>query len=210
MNKTHIWYLFELLLIFIGIPLAYYLDWLPVPKIVALLVVAAGCILVLKFDSAYDLNNLLAWPKMHFNWKTILLRSSVVAAVIFSLVMISQPDALFSLPKELPWVWSFVMLLYPVLSVIPQEVIYRVFFFERYRSVFKKDKQLVMVSAFSFAFLHIVYDNWWAVTLSFLGGLILSWTYQKSRSLWWVSLEHAIYGCLIFTIGMGNYFYESL
>ena len=34
-------------------------------------------------------------------------------------------------------------------------------------------------------------------------------TYQRYRSLALVCLEHAIYGCLIFTLGLGWYFYGA-
>ena len=31
----------------------------------------------------------------------------------------------------------------------------------------------------------------------------------KRRSLWLTCLEHGLYGCLIFTIGLGRYFYTG-
>lgn len=200
----------EFVLLFIFLPLVYYFNLLPFPKIGTLMAVTALCILILKLDPSCKLGNMISWPEHRIDWKKIMIRSAGVASGIFVLVIVSHPETLFSFPKELPGVWIAVMALYPVVSVLPQEVIYRVYFFERYRSVISGETQLVMLNAFSFAFLHIIYDNWWAVALSFVGGIIFSRTYQKSQSLWWVSLEHAVYGWLIFTIGMGEYFYEAL
>lgn len=210
MNKTYMWYLAELLLLFIGIPLIFYFELLPIPKLVALVMVAIGCILVLKFDSSYDLWTMFTWPGGRSPWIPIILKTTAVFIVIFLLVMVYQPDSLFSMPKEEPRVWALILLMYPLLSVIPQELIYRVYFFHRYKKIINGEGQLVWLSAFSFSFLHIVYDNWWAAALSFAGGLIFAQTYIRSRSLLWVSLEHVIYGYLIFTIGMGDYFYESM
>jgi membrane protease YdiL (CAAX protease family) len=67
----------------------------------------------------------------------------------------------------------------------------------------------VLLSATAFAFVHIIYDNWWAVGLSFIAGLLFGTTYERTQSLFWVTVEHTIYGSLVFTLGMGNYFYEA-
>lgn len=210
MDKNRIWYIAEFVIVFIGLPLAFYLDWFGVPKLVALGCIAISCVLVLKFDTSFDFSNMFAGPDIQSGLKTMLPKSAGVAAGIILLVLLIRPESLFVLPKELPWMWGFLILVYPVLSVLPQEIIYRVYFFERYRTLFKKDYQVVALSALSFSFLHIVYDNWWAVVLSLIGGMIFSLTYYKSRSLWLVSLEHAVYGWMVFTIGMGNYFYEAV
>ena len=59
----------------------------------------------------------------------------------------------------------------------------------------------------SFAFLHIVYDNVWAIALTLAGGVMFARTYHQKRSLYWVSIEHALYGAE-FTVGLANFFYE--
>ena len=50
--------------------------------------------------------------------------------------ILADPQALFLFPKENFKLWIIVMALYPVLSVIPQEFVYRVFFFQRYKTIF--------------------------------------------------------------------------
>ena len=42
------------------------------------------------------------------------------------------------------------------------------------------------------------------MVLTFLGGLIFAITYYKTKSTLLVSIEHAIYGCWLFTVGMGD------
>jgi membrane protease YdiL (CAAX protease family) len=200
----------EFLFVFWALPAAYYFDLLPVHKLIALICVAAVCAYVLTSSPLFSWRHLLIRSQNYLDWKTMLLRTVTVAAVVFILVMLLQPQALLHLPLKFPWMWALLMVLYPLISVLPQEVIYRVYFFERYKRFFGSKWLMVLVSAASFGFMHVVYENWWAVILSFVGGLIFSRTYQQSRSLWWVSLEHAIYGGLIFTLGLGSYFYETL
>ena len=42
-----------------------------------------------------------------------------------------------------------------------------------------------------------------------LGGWLFARRYQRTRSLLTVSVEHALYGVLIFTIGLGDLFYHA-
>jgi uncharacterized protein len=52
-----------------------------------------------------------------------------------------------------------------VLSVYPQGIIYRAFFFERYRGLFPGPAMLIVVSAAAFSFAHIIFRNPIAVGL---------------------------------------------
>jgi len=56
--------------------------------------------------------------------------------------------------------WLAIFLLYPLWSVVPQELIYRSFFFNRYKVLFRNEKVMAVASAAFFAFLHIVFNNW--------------------------------------------------
>jgi hypothetical protein len=42
-----------------------------------------------------------------------------------------------------------------------------------------------------------------------MGGVLFSKTWEDTGSLFLVSLEHALYGCWIFTLGLGEWFYEG-
>jgi CAAX protease family protein len=46
------------------------------------------------------------------------------------------PDKLFVFPGSRPLVWLAVMVLYPLLLAWPQELVFRGFFFQRYRKFF--------------------------------------------------------------------------
>ena len=101
------------------------------------------------------------------------------------------------------------MLLYPILSVYPQGIVYRAFIFERYRPLFSNPILMIAVSAAAFSFVHIIFRNPIAVGLTLLGGIIFAFRYQESGSLFTSSFEHALYGCFMFTIGLGEFFYKG-
>ena len=94
-------------------------------------------------------------------------------------------------------------------SVLPQEVLYRVFFFERYRPLFGRGAGLVAASALVFGFGHIIFHNWLAVPLTLLGGWLFARSYRRTSSLLLIFIEHTLYGCAIFTIGYGEFFYQG-
>lgn len=156
------------------------------------------------------------WPA--FDWQAVrnteivrpvMQRFLISAALLVAFTLWMVPDKLFSLPRERPELWLMVMVLYPVLSVIPQEIIFRRFFFIRYAPLFSKSHQMALASALAFGFAHVLLNNWVAVILSTIGGFFFAQTYQKSRSLGLAIAEHALYGCFIFSIGLGWLFYSG-
>jgi len=42
-----------------------------------------------------------------------------------------------------------------------------------------------------------------------VGGGLFTQNYVRYRSLKWVVIEHAAYGCAVFTVGLGQYFFFS-
>jgi len=97
--------------------------------------------------------------------------------------------------------------MYPILSALPQEFIFCSFFFERYKKFFPNEKVMIVASAVVFAFAHVLFINWVAPVLSFIAGLIFAMTYAKTKSLALVTIEHGLYGNVLFLVGLGWYFY---
>jgi len=115
----------------------------------------------------------------------------------------------FEFLNTIPHLWKKVMILYPIVSVLPQCFMYRTFFEKRYPSIIKSDVQFIWLSALLFSFMHLVaYKNYVAVLFTFLGGLLFATTYKRTKSFWFSAVEQAIYGDAIFTIGLGYYFYS--
>jgi membrane protease YdiL (CAAX protease family) len=145
-------------------------------------------------------------------WKAlpqIVVVFGIVAALLGAAVYFLAPQLLFNFVKRTPAFWALVMVLYPILSVYPQGIIYRAFFFERYRGVFPNHMLLIVMSAAAFSFVHIIFRNPIAVVFTLFGGLLFAWSYAETGSLFTSSFEHALYGCWMFTIGLGQYFYKG-
>ncbi|PAU95342.1 CPBP family intramembrane metalloprotease [Aliifodinibius salipaludis] len=200
--------LLEGIIIFIGLPGAEYVGISPLPKLVLLGLVAVYCGYVLWRDSMFG-KGLFRRSEADQASKTILLRLLIIAPGLFGLAWILDPVNLLAFPIEDPWIWMLVMVLYPVFSALPQEIIYRTFFFHRYKDFFYFKNSDVLFSALAFSFLHLVYGNWMAIGLSFGGGILFGMTYKRTQSLFWVTVEHILYGWLIFTLGLGEYFFEG-
>jgi membrane protease YdiL (CAAX protease family) len=123
-------------------------------------------------------------------------------------VVAVRPEALFQLPRTRTGLWLIIMIAYPLLSVYPQELIFRTFLFHRYR-VLLPPRALMLTSALAFGYAHIVLHNLPSVLLSTLGGLLFASTYRRSQSTLLVALEHALYGCFVFSVGLGGLFYAG-
>jgi uncharacterized protein len=199
----------EFLVLFVALPLALRFKPFPFPPIPALWLGAAYCLFRLRSDSAFDRR--LLWSPAEFpSLSGQIVLMFLTAAILLGLgVYFLQPAALFAFVRREPWFWGLAMLLYPVLSVYPQGIVYRAFFFHRYGSLFPGALGMILASAVAFAFVHIIFRNPIAVSFTLVGGLLFAWRYQQTGSLFTSSLEHALYGCLMFTIGLGDYFYKG-
>jgi len=112
------------------------------------------------------------------------------------------------LPRTRPLVWMMIMLLYPI-SAYAQEVALRTFFFHRYGGLFRRPATRVLVNGVIFGWAHVAVNNWIAVGLAAIAGVLFASTYERWRSTWLVSLEHALYGDFVFSVGLGHLFYAS-
>lgn len=117
------------------------------------------------------------------------------------------PQDLFGFLRTQPWLWALVMVGYPLLSVYPQGIIYRVFVFHRYHTLFPRLWLLLAMSTLAFAYVHVIFRNWLAVGLTVIGGFLFAFRYAQTNSLFISSFEHALYGCWLFTVGLGRSFF---
>ena len=199
----------EMIALFVVLPLAFRFRLIPVPPIPALWILTAYCLYRLLSDAAF--NRKLLWnpdvlPAASLK---ILAVFAGCALVVGAGVYFLAPQLLFNFVRRNPVFWAIVMVLYPVLSVYPQGIVYRAFFLERYRALFPSTAVLIAMSAVAFSFAHIIFRNPIAVGFTLIGGLLFAWRYAVTGSLLTSSFEHALYGCWMFTIGLGEYFYKG-
>ena len=199
----------EFVFLFIGIPLLIVCRVLPNLPIPYLLLIALGAVLVLRRDASFDSDRLFSIRGIVPHLPLLLLRDTVFLVLLALAVRIFAPELLFSLVKRSPGFWALIMVLYPLVSVYPQEILYRAYFFHRYRPLFGSGWTMFVASACAFGFVHVIFGNWLAVILCAVGGLLFALTYSNSGSLLLTCIDHALFGNFLFTIGLGRFFYHS-
>ncbi len=193
----------EFFIIFIIVPVSFALDYSPFVKLGIGAFGFAYVIYVLlkvekeKFKMAPNLN----WGRF---WKSSAIKLLIIAVLTFLFVWKSNDKALFYVVLNKPKLWVFILFVYTFLSVYPQELIYRTFYFKRYNTIIKDKRLLLFLNTIVFALAHLFFKNTLVLILTFLGGILFAVTYQKTKSTLLVSIEHALYGCWLFTVGMGE------
>lgn len=198
----------ELILIFVAIPLLLYVRVLPAWPITILLAGALGAYLLLRRDPGFDPGKLFRWNGAGRVAGPILIRDFFLLVILGLGVWQFAPQSLFAFAKSAPGLWAAMMILYPLLSVYPQELLFRAYFFRRFGALFGSGAGMIAASAMAFSFVHIIFGNWIALALTLVGGVLFGTTYRRSGSLLLASIEHAIFGNFLFTIGLGEYFYR--
>ena len=178
-SRNRLW--FELLIIFVLIPTL--LDLLPFKRIVfvALWAGAIGCYLFLRRDNTF--NKSLYWNRAGITWanlKPILIRFALSASILTAGVLLFVPERLLDLPMDNPGLWMRVLIFYPLLSVYPQEIIFRAFFMHRYAPSFTRTYKLIIVNALLFGYVHLIFHHWLTIVLSVMGGVMFARTYMLS------------------------------
>ncbi len=182
----------------------------PHRTLLPILWVFMACILVMLLrDKTFDRKELWNARAIKDHWKPILLRFVCLAPVIAFATWWLTEELFLYLPRNQPWLIAMIICLYPIFSVYPQGIIYRVFLLHRYKPLLGNPIALVVVSALCFGFLHIIFRNPIAPTVTLVGGALFAWTHHRSRSLFVSSFEHALYGLWLMSTGWGAFLYPG-
>ena len=193
----------ELFILFIVFPIAMAVDF---PIWIKLATGISGFVYVIYILLKVEKNKFKISSKINWKpfWKATILKFLFIAIVTSLYVWLTDKSQLFVVVKNKPLLWVVILFVYSLLSVYPQEVLYRTFFFQRYQMLFKNKNLFLFINAIIFSLGHLFFKNALVIVLTFLGGLLFAFTYNKSKSTLLVSVEHAIYGCWLFTVGMGT------
>ncbi|HHP7234363.1 MAG TPA: CPBP family intramembrane glutamic endopeptidase [Desulfobacterales bacterium] len=199
----------EFTVLFVGIPVIFYLhrQFFGALLIPFILAIAAVCLVLLLADKNFDRRRLFDAENFSPRLQESLLVFIPWAAALTLAWTLSKPQGLFAFPRANLPLWAAVMVLYPLLSAYPQEIIFRTFLFHRYRFLFPGRNTRIVVSALAFGLAHLFFANWLAPTLSALGGFLIAATYAGTASTLQASIVHGLWGNLVFTIGLGRFFY---
>ena len=201
--KTITYKYIELLFLFILIPISFLFNYKPWIKIAIGLLGFVYVIFVLLKIEDQKLR-----IKQNLNWslflKTTGVKLFVIIVVTTVIVWLTNKELLFYVVLNKPKLWLFILFIYSFFSVYPQELLFRTFFFKRYEMLFKNSTALILVNAILFTVAHLFFKNTLVLVLTFLGGLIFAYSFNKNKSTLLVSIEHAVYGSWLFTVGMGD------
>lgn len=206
-RKRRVLLLVEFLLSFFVLPTAIYLKLLPLPKFSILIMLSGFAVIILLNRHKSYRKHLFSFHVSKKHLTTMIIRFLLFIPVVLLITKKYAPEYFISFPIKEPVEWGMLMFLYPLFSALPQEILYRAFFFQRYRFLFLRKATLIIFSAISFSYLHIIYVNSIALLLTIVGGLIFSRTFYKTGSIPVTVLEHSAYGLSLFTAGLGQKFF---
>jgi membrane protease YdiL (CAAX protease family) len=179
-------------------PLLIYTGLIPFSQRFAVLVAVAGAlalVALLRGTAPRDLG------LRADNLRPALAVNAVLALVVGAGVLAAFWLGLIRRPRPIDWLWFAPF--YVLVSCPAQEFACRGFLFaEMQRHGIVGAWPQIVISAVTYAFLHIVYGNW----LSFLAPLCigLAWgaIYRRYPNLWAVILSHAALGLLSIAAGL--------
>lgn len=138
--------------------------------------------------------------------KHIAFRFLIIALLTICILYIQDKEALFNVMLNKLSLWLKFSGIYILLSVIPQELVYRTFFVKRYQSLIKNDLIFLLINSLLFSFAHIWFQSWIVLSFTFIGSLLFTNNYLKIKSTWLVIFEHSLYGVWLYTVGYGALF----
>ena len=193
----------EFFILFIVLPVIFVIQF---PVWIKMIMGGIGFIYIIYVLLKIEKNRFKIAPNLNWKlfWKQTVVTLIFIAVVTTIFVWITDNEALFNVLLNKPKLWIIILFVYSLFSVYPQELIYRTFFFQRYQVFFKSNRLLIFINAIVFSLGHIFFRNSLVLVLTFLGGLLFAISFNKTRSTLLVSIEHAVYGCWLFTVGMGG------
>lgn len=208
-----VWLAAEMCLLYGAVPIGMHhvMQVERIPIFLALLPVLAAIVVILLADNSFRLRSELSRGFSLTTLFAILAIFTVGSLAATAYVRYAHPGWFLEFPTHRPDIYKRVMMLYPLFSVVAQEIVYRTFYFHRYGPLFGTSRWLgIVVNGVLFGFAHIVVGSTFAIVATFFGGILLALRYWLTRSFWAVFLEHTLWGWLIFTIGLGRFFFSGV
>lgn len=200
----------EMVGLYILLPILLVFNIISLPLMAVLLIMGTSVVFFLQYDTTFDKKQYLNWASGKKHFFSMFLFFILSGAVMVVTIWFVDDSKLFIILRENPQTMLMIAIFYPLFSVIPQGLAYRVLFFHRYASLFTSKWTQILVSAFFFSFGHVIYKSPLVMFLTFIAGLIFAYRYHQSKSYLLSVVEHALYGVWMFTSGLGIYFISSM
>lgn len=193
----------EFFILFILVPVSFAINYsLRIKIVIGVLGFLYVIFVLLRIENnAFKIAQNLNWNAF---FKRALLQLVGIAILTTTYMWFVDAQNLYTVILNKPLFWLLIVIIYSFFSVYPQELIYRTFFFQRYHNLFKSDALFILINAILFSLAHLFFRNGLVMIMTFIGGILFAITFKKTRSTLIVSIEHAIYGSWLFTVGMGQ------
>lgn len=212
-RPARLWRFTELGLVFLAAPFAvdYLVHQRGIPVFIALMPVMAAVVLFLTIDRTFSFCRELTRGFSIAQLASILTVFVLAGGVLATYVAEYHPALFLEFPRNRPDTWARIMVLYPLMSVAVQELVYRTFFFHRYGVLFGGAWWLaILLNGVLFGVGHIVIGTPLAIYGTMAAGVLFAWRYAMTRAFWAVFIEHTLWGALVFTVGLGRYFFTGV
>ncbi|MDB6177471.1 CPBP family intramembrane metalloprotease [Paracoccus sp. Z330] len=204
--KSHDWLMIEFVALYFGAPLAIALFLPPQEMFAALFLFSVVGLVLLWRTGGFRWRNLVHGRRIPWYEVAGIAVATLVSGAL--IMWLARPEGLFAILRTRPDFLLLIWALYPILSALPQELIFRPLFFHRYGALLPSGKGAIAINAAVFSFAHLMYWSWVVAVMTFVGGWIFGRAYLRHGfpAAW---LLHAVAGNILFAVGMGYYFYSG-
>ncbi|PIE13596.1 MAG: CPBP family intramembrane metalloprotease [Rhodobacterales bacterium] len=163
---------------------------------------------LLHITTGFSWRDLLrGWAALR--WGEIIRFGAVVLIASLIIMWGTAPDQMFVLIRERPEIMVMIALFYPVVSALPQEIVFRALFFRRYARILPRGTGVLFLNAALFSLAHLMYWSWIVAVMTFVGGVVFAWAYELRQSFALAVVLHSVAGVVLFCVGMGVYFFSG-
>jgi len=152
----------------------------------------------------YDYRRGISLKELGFRRDTLkdalLLNTAVSLLFVISILV---PFKAGYLRASAPPEWELFFVYYLFISGPSQEFLFRCNLFALMRRGNLRGPFVqIMLSAVTFSFLHIIYNDPLILLVTFMAGLIWGWIYYRCPNFWGVALSHSIVGAIAIKVGL--------
>ena len=207
-ERRNRWLRIEFLCLFLVAPV-FLAVLLPPPAIlpVLLAVTLLGMVLLHHTPGFHWRDLARGWSQI--DWLVVAAFAIATTVVSVGILLTVLPGRWLVVYRMSPWLWLAIMVLYPFLSALPQEIVFRPLFFRRYGPILPPARAALILNAAVFSLAHLFFWNWIVAMMTFAGGLVFAWAYEVRRSFPLAVVLHAVAGNILFTVGIGTLFYAG-
>jgi uncharacterized protein len=197
----------EFLALFVAVPLVIAVALPPSAMFSALFAATVVGVILLHWTRGFRWSDLSAGG---IDWRAVGAFSAVTFVCALGVALATTPggDVLAFARNQWPLL-IMIVVLYPVLSALPQELVFRPLFFRRYCAILPGGWAGIVLNAALFSFAHLMYWSAIVAGMTFFGGLAFAWAYARRGSFPMAVVMHALAGQIVFALGLGLFFYSG-